>query len=324
MTLAESLLDQRLGAQRVDVSRVFDHAGVTQLVDGLFSEALDVHTASRGEMDDALIALIRALELDATSVCLTFSLHQRRAQFARADARKLPRLRVARTFGQHGSDHFGDDVASFAHDHGVTGSHVFELHLFAVVQGRHAHRASCDDDRFKFGKRRRSPCATYRHLDVAQQRRALFGWKLDRHRPARCFGSEPKSLTLGEIVNFHHDTVNDVGQVVAMQLPVCAELENCIERINDAHFWIHRKAQCAQIVEGLMMRRELRSSIDVTQLVNPQRQLASCGDCRIFLTQTSGTGIAWIRRNRQRLFVFCNANFIFLHLLHSKSLERWL
>ena len=98
------------------------------------------------------------------------------------------------------------------------------LHLVLVVQGGHADGGAADEDRVEHRERRRPPGAPDRHLDVAQQGRALLGRELVGDRPARRLRGEPQPLPHRQVVELDHHPVDVVVEVVAVVLPVLAVL----------------------------------------------------------------------------------------------------
>ena len=75
----------------VAVGRVGQQAGLDELGDALLAEALDVHGAARGEVDDPLHTLRGAVGVDAVGVALALEALER-APAARAGLREAPRL----------------------------------------------------------------------------------------------------------------------------------------------------------------------------------------------------------------------------------------
>jgi hypothetical protein len=89
------------------------------------------------EVRDALHALLRALDVHAVVVGLTFEAHEWRAA-RRALLREDPLARASLALGQHRTHHLRDHVARLAHDHGVARAHVLARHLVLVVEGGEA------------------------------------------------------------------------------------------------------------------------------------------------------------------------------------------
>ena len=104
-------------------------------------------------MNYFLVALVRTLRLNTTSVGHVVFLHECGPQIARTLGGKLPGLGILGSPGQHWPHDFGNHVAGLAHHHGVTWAHIFELHLFSVVQRGHRHGAPGHHHGLKFGER---------------------------------------------------------------------------------------------------------------------------------------------------------------------------
>ena len=98
-----------------------------------------------------------------------------------------------------------------------------------------------------------------------------------------------------EVVDLHDDAVDLVGERVALVLPGAAVLVDGFERVEGADLGVHRQAEVAEHVEGLVVARELGAAFDLTELVAPDRELARRGDLRVLLTQRAGRRVARVR-----------------------------
>ncbi len=88
-----------------------------------------------------LVALVRTLRFDTTSV--GHVLVPARAWTANRTGTwsgNCQGLESLGRFAEHWPHDFGNHVAGLAHHHCVTWAHIFELHLFSVVQRGHATR----------------------------------------------------------------------------------------------------------------------------------------------------------------------------------------
>ena len=146
-----------------------------------------------------------------------------------------------------GTDDLGDDVAGLAHDDRVADADVLGAHLVLVVQRRHADRRATDEHRVEHGERRRPAGATDRHLDVAQQRRALLRRELVGDRPARRPRREAEAGPLLDVVDLDDDAVDLVVEIVAVLLPVLAVAEHVVERRERLRLRVDREAERAQV-----------------------------------------------------------------------------
>ena len=81
-------------SQPVEVGGILDQAGQHQLHDPLLAQALDVHATPRGEMDDPLHALGRAVDVGAVGVALAGEADER-FPARRAGVREPPRALAA-------------------------------------------------------------------------------------------------------------------------------------------------------------------------------------------------------------------------------------
>ncbi len=210
---------------------------------------------------------------------------QRALQRARAGLGEHPRLRALRSFREDGLHDFGDDVAGLAHDDLVAGPHVLQANLVFVVQRRQPDSRPADEHGLEHCERCRLPRATDRHHDVAQGRHAFLGRELVGDRPPRGVARRAERLPLREIVDLDDDTVDLVGQRVALVLPAAAVLVDGLERVERADLGVHRQAELAEGVERLVVTREVEPALHLAELVTPDRELTRRRDLRILLAQ---------------------------------------
>ena len=297
--LTEALERQQLlDVERVDVARILHQPRVGQLEHRALAEALDVHRAARGEIDDALVALVRAPGFDAPRVGFTLGANESALQRAGTLGRELPRLRPLGAHREHRADHLGNHVTGLAHHHGVAGTNILHANLILVVKSRHADGGTPHEHRFENRERSRTTRATDRHLDVAQQGGSFLGRELEGDGPSRCASGETESLALREIVDLHHHTIDLVADGVSIGLPLLAELHHVVERIDEGDRRVHRESDVAQESQGVVVRREVGTTHHLAQLIRPERETSRRGDRRILLTQTPRTGVARIHRHR--------------------------
>ena len=163
---------------------VAEQPGFDELAHPLLAEALDVHRAAAGAVHEPLLALRRAVDVDAVVVGLALEPHERLRRRPGTSfgnfQRRAPRLPLR----EHRPDDLGDHVAGLAHDHRVAGPHVLARDLVLVVQRRQPDGGAADEHRLEHRERRRAPGAPDAHHDVAQERRLLLGRELVGDRPA--------------------------------------------------------------------------------------------------------------------------------------------
>ena len=180
--------------------------------------------------------------------------HERVVLRARAQSREHPRNKPFGTLGQHRADHLGDHVARLAYDHRVAGPHVLGLDLIFVVQRRDPDCGAPDKDGFEHREGRCLALATDRHLDVAQQRRALLGRELVRDRPLRRVGCRAQRALAFDRIDLDDDAIDLVGEVVPMQLPIFDVRTRRREVVDDAQLGVHRQAERGQVGQHLTVR----------------------------------------------------------------------
>ena len=157
-------LGERRDAQLVDVGRRVHEAAVDQLIDQLVAQALDIHRAPAGEMQQRLLALRRAHQpARAARDRLVGQPHHRRAAFRAARGHHESPRPGRPLLGQHAHD-LRNDVAGAAHDDGVADAHVLAPDLVLVVQRRVGHGDAADEHGLQ--ARHRGQCAGAPDLDA--------------------------------------------------------------------------------------------------------------------------------------------------------------
>ena len=126
--------------------------------------------------------------------------------------------RAARLVLQH-LDDLGNDVATALHRDPVADAHAQPLDLVHVVQGGAAHRGSANRYRLQRGHRRQLSGASHLHQDVFDLRFARARRKLVGNRPARRLAGEAQLILQADAIDFHHDAVDLVRQLVAHRRP---------------------------------------------------------------------------------------------------------
>ena len=252
-----------------------------------------------GEVDDALIALERAAGFDAPGVGLALGTHEHALERTRALDGELPRRQPVRAQCRAtGPTTSGITSPALRTTTVSPGRTSFAAHLVLVVQRGHADGGPADEHRLEHGERRGPPGAADRDLDVAQQRGALLGRELVGDGPARRPRREAEPLALGEVVDLHDDTVDLVGEVVAVLLPVATERVDAVEVVDHADLGVHREPEGGEELERLVVGLERRAAHDLAELVAPEAQLARRGDRRILLAEAAGRGVARVREAR--------------------------
>src|SRR3954447_14312136 len=110
-------------------------------------------------MDDALVTLTGAVDVDAKGVTLAVEADERLTTNG-ALAGESPLGKICGPLRQYRADDLGDHVAGLSDEDGVTRSDVFESHLVLVVQGGEPHSRAAHPNRFEHGERSRLPGAS--------------------------------------------------------------------------------------------------------------------------------------------------------------------
>ncbi len=151
------------------------------------------------------------------------------------------------------------------------------------MQGGPLDVGAADEDRLEHGVGRGPAGTADRDHDVEQRRGALLGRELVGDRPPGRPGGDAELGAGGEVGDLHDGAVDLVGQIVAVLLPALAEGHHVVDVVERADLGVHREAELAEKLEGLLVAGHRRSALDLAELVGPQRQLAPGGDRRILL-----------------------------------------
>ena len=144
-------------------------AEVEELIDDRRPESLDVHRATRREMEQQLATLRGTQRVEAAPHHLSLLADELRVA-RRAVLGHLPRLGALRALLEDDPDDLGDDVAGLVQQHGVADAHVLACDLVLVVQRAAAHRRAGDERRLEHGDRRHRAGASHLHVDVEHLR----------------------------------------------------------------------------------------------------------------------------------------------------------
>ena len=169
--------------------------GARQRLGEPFAELpVDVHCAARGEVDDALLALRRAVGRHAVGHRLPRLAHDRRAA-ARAARRQRPalRLRLGPSLDDH-LDDLRDHVAGALDDDGVADPDVLALDLILIMYCRAGDGDAADATGSRTAKGVTAPVRPDADRDVAAAWSSLLGRELVGDGPARELGGPPSSL----------------------------------------------------------------------------------------------------------------------------------
>ena len=120
----------------------------------------------------------------------------------------------------HRTEHLGDDVAGLADHDGVADQHALALDLRGVVQRGQPDRRPGDLDRLHVGERRDPPGAPDVDPDVEQLGGGLLRRVLVGDRPPRRARRRAEPALQRDVVDFDHQAVDLVLDVVAVLAPV--------------------------------------------------------------------------------------------------------
>ena len=203
-------------AQAVQVGQRADHVGVHQLVYQLVAQALNVHGAAGGKVQDGFLALRRAEQAARAAVVglALFTHHLAAANGALARHAEVLDVGRARA-GSHHAHHFGNHIACAPHDHLVAHAHAFFANLKQVVQRGIGHRDATHKHRRQARHGRELAGAAHLDVDAFDLGRHLLRGVLVRHGPARLAGLEAQVALQLQRVDLVDHAINVVGQRIA-------------------------------------------------------------------------------------------------------------
>src|SRR5699024_8018916 len=184
---------------------------------GFFAQSLDVECSARGCVFDATGKLCRAaFGVWTTKVDIAF-FHG--AQFSVTRRTLAGHHKVDGVVATQRHDwayDFWNDVPGFAQHHGVTNFDAFGFHHILVMQGGHRHGRAIHKHRFhnRIGGDSSSPSDV--DQDVEQFGVHFFRWIFVGHRPSRRPRGITKLLLIGHAVDFDHDAIDLVDEVMTV------------------------------------------------------------------------------------------------------------
>ena len=155
------------------------------MINQLVAQAFHFDRAALGKVQDRLLALRTAKQAASAAVVGLALLAHGHAGTHGAHAGHGEEWGIARAFLQQHRDHFRNDIARAANDHGVAHANVFAAGFVFVVQrsigdGHAAHKHGG-----QFGDGCQFAGATNLHFDAQHGGELLLRRILVRHRPAR-------------------------------------------------------------------------------------------------------------------------------------------
>src|SRR3989454_746811 len=183
-----------LDIQAVQVGGAFHQVALDELVDQLLAQALDIHGAARGEMQQGLLALRLAVQPAGAACCgLARHPHHRRGAHRAFLGHREALRRPARALALHADD-FRNDIAGAAHDDRVADPDILAPELVLVVQGRVGDGGAAHEHRLEARHRGQGPGAPHLHVDTENLRGLLLRRILVGQRKARRARHEAEPL----------------------------------------------------------------------------------------------------------------------------------
>ncbi len=291
--------------QAIQVRRGGHQAGINQLLDALFAQAINIHGPTRDEVNDRLFKLRLTGQTADTAVDRAFAggrarlaaldqlraLHRRAAY--RAIARHLHRPRIRRAaFGNH-LHHLRDHIPGAADNHGIADHHAQPRDFVHVVQGGIGYRHACDLDRLEPCHWRHRTGATHLKLDVQQLGQLLHGRKLVGNRPARLASTETQLTLVAQLVDLEHYAVDLVFQRGAALADIAVVGQRAVDAFHQFQFTADRHTPALECLQnGVLIIRQL--AVDTAEAIAAEFQRTAGSNGRIKLAQATGGGVAGI------------------------------
>jgi hypothetical protein len=212
--------DQRGQPQPVQVGQRANHVGIHQLVHQLVAQALNVHGAARGKVQDGFLALRGAEQAAGAAVVgLAFFAHHVTAAHG-AGLGHLEVGHVAGAVARYHTHHFRNHIARAAHDDRVAHAHALLADLEQVVQRGVGDRDAAHKHGRKPRHRRDLARAAHLHIDAIDARGHFLRRVFVRYGPARLAGLEAQvTLQLQRV-----DLVNHAVDVIRQRIAAGADL----------------------------------------------------------------------------------------------------
>ena len=292
--------DERGQAQSVQVGQCADHVGIHQLVHQLVAQALDVHGAACGKVQDGFLAL-RGAEQAAGAAVVGFALFAHHG--AAADGAGLGHAEVGHIAGavaRHHPYHLGDHIARTAHDDGVAHPHALLADLEQVVQRGIGHGDPAHKHRRQACDRRDLAGAAHLHIDAYDLGGHLLRRVLVRHGPARFAGLEAQVTLQLQRVDLVNHTVDVVRQRIAAGTHALVERYQFSSTYRNLYLRCHRKPPEFQRLQHLVVRAEHRPTFgrrrNRAQAVGKKTQGPLGGDVGVELAHCACGGIARVHK----------------------------
>ena len=283
------------GVEAVKVGDRAHKAALDKLFNQLAAEAIHIqcalaHPVAQGAAQDG-----RATAVHTTCGSLSAFAHEIRSA-GWAVLRQFQGQGTLRTqFGEN-PQHFRNDLPCLAHDDGVAAVQVKLLEPIRVVQGCATDARASQGNWLEFGNGRYHPGAAHLTGEFEQAAGRFLRGVLESDGPARRFLGEASSVLQAQVIEFHHNPVGGVVEIVAPAVPVAEKLLNGVNVWEQGGVGVHAEAcilqpaQAFPLAGGAFPRPVLGQMKGVSKEVE-----ASCGHhLRVQLTQGSGAGIAGI------------------------------
>src|SRR6185295_9494335 len=224
-------------AERVQVRGRLQAFVVDQLLDQALAQALDVHGAPAGKVQDPFRTLRLALQVTAGALVhrLVFEPHDRRAAH-RALRRHHRVARIRRALLEYRTHDFGYHVTGAAHDDGVVDLQVLARDLVHVVQRGVAHGHAADEHRLELGRRRQRAGAPHVEHHVFHDGHFFLGRELVRQRPARRTRHEAELFLVRAAIYLVYNAVDLERQLRAARADVAVIVEASFDAAHLATF----------------------------------------------------------------------------------------
>ena len=227
-------------------------------------------------MPNRLLALRAAKQAAGTAVVgfALFPLSQAATHRALTHHGEHPR--ILRALVQNHRNHFGDHIASTAHDHGVTHPHILAAGFEFVVQRGIGDRDAAHKHRRQFGHGGQFACTPHLHIDGQHGGHLFLRRVFVGHGPTRFAGHKAQLLLPVQAVDLVHHAINVVRQSIALGGHALVKAHQARCALHARSLLSHRKAPVFQLLQSLVVRRPHRSTFkgrsDVAPAISKKTQ----------------------------------------------------
>ena len=267
------------------------------MVDHRGTEAVDVHGAPAGEMQQPLAQLRRTHGVRAARHDLALGSVNRRLAH-RAAIRHDECFAVRRTLVEDHVDDLWNDVAGSLDPHGIADTDAFAVDFVLVVQGSSPNRDAGDVHGVEHGGGSQRPGAAHVEGDVLYHGNRLLRRELEGDGPAGMMRGGPEGRLQRQVIDLHDDPVGLVIQLVTLGFELLAIVNDVVQGATARPVEIYPRAGLLKRLQRVPVRRDGVGGLGVAQGVEENIQRPASSDAGIQQPQRAGGGVARVGEGR--------------------------